>query len=288
MNPHLNMPELPEVQTIVDELRLQLLGRAFTGLETDWAPALATVPLPQFRARLVGQRILEVRRRGKYLLFPLSSGDMLLIHLMMGGHLLVLPSSDPCDQHTHTRFLLDDGRELRFRDVRKLGRAYLVADPTEVLGHLGPEPLGEEFTLHQFRNLIARRRGRLKSLLLNQRFLAGLGNIYADEALFTARLHPLRTADALSEQEVERLYQSIRRVLTHALADQGTTLDDAAYRRPDGRAGNYQNQLQVYGREGEPCALCGTPIQGIVVGGRGTHFCPRCQRWSPAGGLFVG
>ncbi len=278
MNPHLNMPELPEVQTIVDELRPQLLGRVFTGLDTDWAPALATAPLPQFRTRLVGQRILEVRRRGKYLLFSLSSGDTLVIHLMMSGHLPVLPGSEPCDRHIHTRFLLDDGRELRFRDVRKLGRAYLVADPNEVLGHLGPEPLDEGFALHQFRIRIARRRGRLKSLLLNQRFLAGLGNIYADEALFSARLHPLRTADALDNQEIEYLYQSIRRVLTRALVHQGTTLDDAAYQRPNGRVGNYQHRLQVYGREGKPCPLCSTPIQRIVVGGRGTHFCPHCQK----------
>ena len=272
------MPELPEIQTIVDELRPQLLRRVFTGLETDWPPVLITAPLPQFRARLVGQRILEGRRRGKYLLFLLSGGDTLLIHLMMSGHLSILRSSEPCDRHTHTRLLLDDGRELRFRDVRKLGRAYLVADPAEVLGHLGPEPLGEEFTLHRFRDLIARRRGRLKSLLINQRFLAGLGNIYADETLFAARLHPLRAADALSDQEIECLYQSIRRVLSCAVADQGTTLDDAAYRRPDGRAGNYQNQLRVYGREEELCPLCGTSIQRIVVGGRGTHFCPHCQR----------
>jgi len=197
---------------------------------------------------------------------------------MMSGHLSVVPGSEPYDRHTHVRFLLNDGRELRFRDVRKLGRAYLVADPADVLGHLGPEPLDMEFTLHQFRNLIAQRRGRLKSLLLNQRFLAGLGHIYADEALFIAGLHPLRTANTLTDQEIERLYRSIRTVLTHAVAERGTTLDDAAYRRPDGRAGNHQNQLQVYGREGEPCSLCGTPIQRIVVGGRGTRLCPRCQR----------
>ncbi|MEA3345883.1 MAG: bifunctional DNA-formamidopyrimidine glycosylase/DNA-(apurinic or apyrimidinic site) lyase [Chloroflexota bacterium] len=272
------MPELPEVQTTVDELRPQLLGRTFIDLRADWPPTLATAPPSQFRARLVGQRILKTRRRGKYLVFPLSGGDTLLIHLMMSGQLSVVPSSNPCDRHTHTRFLMDDGRELRFRDVRKLGRAYLVADPEEVVGHLGPEPLAEEFTLPQFRRLIARRRGRLKPLLLNQQFLAGLGNIYADETLFAARLHPLRTADTLTEQEIERLYHSIRAVLTRALAHQGTTLDDSAYRRPDGQAGNYQERLQVYGREGEPCFLCGTSIQRIAVSERGTYFCPQCQR----------
>ena len=278
MSLNFNMPELPEVQTIVDELRPQLLGRFFTGLEADWPPALITASLPHFRTRLIGQRILEVQRRGKYLLFSLSSRDVLLIHLMMSGQLFIVPSYEPCDRHTHIRFLLDDGYELRFRDARKLGRVYLVADPDEVLGHLGPEPLADTFTLSRFRTLISRRRGRLKSLLLNQRFLAGLGNIYADEALFAARLHPLRTADSLTEQEVERLYRAIQGVLIRAIAARGTTLDDAAYQRPDGRAGNYQDQLQVYGREGRPCPICGTPIQRIVVGGRGTRFCPHCQR----------
>jgi formamidopyrimidine-DNA glycosylase len=275
------MPELPEVQTIVDELRSQLLGRAFTGLETDWAPALTSGPVPQFRARLVGQRILEVRRRGKYVVLFLSRGDTLLIHLMMSGRLSVLPSSQPCDPHTHARFLLDDRRELRFRDVRKLGRAYLVGDAQEVVGHLGPEPLDDGFTLHQFRDLIARRRGRLKPLLLNQRFVAGLGNIYVDETLFAARLHPLRAADTLDDQETERLYQAIRRVLTRALAHQGTTLGDAGYRRPNGQTGSYQSHLQVYGREGQPCPVCHAAIRRIVVANRGTRLCPQCQGCCP-------
>lgn len=278
MNPHLNMPELPEVQTIADELRPHLLGRSFTGLEADWAAALASAPLTQFRRRLVGQRISEVGRRGKYLQCGLASGDALLIHLMMTGRLSVVPDSEPYDSHTHVRFALDDGKELRLRDVRKLGRVHLVADPDKVLGHLGPEPMAEEFTLERFGNLISRRRGRLKSLLLNQRFLAGLGNIYCDEVLFTAGLHPLRGANSLTEQESERLHQSIQRVLAHAVAQLGTTLGDGGYRRPDGQGGSYQNLLQVYGRAGEPCPLCRTPIQRIVVGNRGTHLCPRCQR----------
>jgi len=275
------MPELPEVQTIVDELRPQLLGRAFTGLEADWAPALATGALAQFRARLIGQRVLGVRRRGKYVVLSLSGGDTLLIHLMMSGCLSVLPGPGACDRHIHIRFLLEDGQELGFRDVRKLGRAYLVGDSEEVVGHLGPEPLDSAFTLDRFRTLIGHRRGRLKSLLLNQSFLAGLGNIYADEALFAARLHPLRTADTLRREEIERLYQSVRHVLVRALADQGTTLGDAAYRRPSDQVGNHQGHLQVYGREARPCPLCSTPIRRIVVGGRGTHFCPDCQRQCP-------
>jgi len=278
MSPHLSMPELPEVQTIVDELRPQLLGRCFTGLRADWAPALATAPLPEFRTRLVGQQILEMSRRGKYLLWALSGGDALLVHLMMTGHLSVVSGCEPYDRHTHVGFRLDDGNELRLRDVRKLGRVYLVADSSQVLGHLGPDPLSEEFTLEAFRDHLDQRRARLKSLLLDQRFLAGLGNIYSDEALFAAAVHPLRTANSLTGQEIPRLYQSIRAVLSRALAHQGTTLDDAAYRRPDGQPGNYQNLLQVYGRAGEPCPLCHASIERIAVGGRGTHLCPRCQR----------
>jgi formamidopyrimidine-DNA glycosylase len=277
MNPYLDMPELPEVQTIVDELRPQLLGRTFTSLDASWSPTLATDPLDRFQARLAGQRILEIGRRGKYLLLSLSDGDTLLIHLMMSGRLSVVPSSEPCDPYSHTRFLLGDGRELRLRDVRKLGRVYLVSDAEKVVGHLGPEPLDDGTTPERFRELIARRRGRLKPLLLNQRFLAGLGNIYADEVLFAARLHPLRTADSLDDQETGRLYRSIRQVLIHALADQGTTLGDVGYQRPDGRTGNYQSRLNVYGRKGQPCLVCSTPVERIVVGGRGTHFCPRCQ-----------
>jgi formamidopyrimidine-DNA glycosylase len=271
------MPELPEVQTVADELRPQLLGRTFTGLEADWAPTLATAPLPGFRARLVGQHVLGVRRRGKYLVFPLCDSDTLLVHLMMSGRLSVVPTSAPCEPYVHTRFLLDDGRELRFRDVRKLGRVYLVSDPDDILGHLGPEPLEESFTLERFRELVTRRHGKLKPLLLNQQFLAGLGNIYADETLFVARLHPLRRADTLSGEEVGRLYEAVRHVLSQAVANRGTTLDDAGYRRPNGQAGNHQHRLQVYGQTGRPCSLCGTPIQRIVVSGRGTHFCSHCQ-----------
>lgn len=276
------MPELPEVQTIVDELRPRLVGRTFVGLQTDWPRALATGSPSEVRARLVGQRIVAIRRRGKYVVLRLSGGDTLLLHLMMSGRLSVPSGSEPCDRHTHVRLPLDDGNELRFRDVRKLGRAYLVGDAREVVGQLGPEPLDEGLTLQQFRDLLARRRGRLKPLLLNQRFLAGLGNIYTDEALFAARLHPLRTADTLDDQETQRLYHAIRGVLARAVADQGTTLGDAAYRRPGGQYGSFQKQLQVYGRTGQSCLACDANIRRIVVGGRGTHFCPHCQKAPPA------
>jgi formamidopyrimidine-DNA glycosylase len=201
----------------------------------------------------------------------------LLIHLKMSGRLRVVQSDEPVDKHVHVVFELDNGMELRFQDVRKFGRVYLVDEVSEVTSRLGPEPLSDEFTLDLFRLLLERRSGRLKSLLLNQEFLAGLGNIYADEALFAARLHPLRKADTLTPEEQEDLYHAIRTVLERAIASRGTTLTDGGYTDIEGQKGAYQDRLAVYGQTGEPCPQCETPIQRIVLGGRSSHFCPHCQ-----------
>jgi formamidopyrimidine-DNA glycosylase len=196
---------------------------------------------------------------------------------MMSGRLHLVPADEPCDAHTRLVLGLDDGWQLRFHDVRKFGRVYLVNDPNLVTARLGPEPLDERFTLEEFSRLLERRRGRLKPLLLNQAFLAGLGNIYADEALFCARLHPLRKADSIESHEQVRLYQAIRTVLANAIARRGTTLDDGGYVDVDGRVGGYRDEIAVYGRDGEPCLCCGAGVERIAVGGRSTHFCPRCQ-----------
>jgi formamidopyrimidine-DNA glycosylase len=201
----------------------------------------------------------------------------LLIHLKMSGQLLVVPVVEPMDEHVHLLLDLDEGLQLRFRDVRKFGRVYLVDHPSEVTTGLGPEPLSADFTLAEFRRLLAPRRGRLKPLLLNQQFLAGLGNIYADEALFASRLHPLRNADTLTPEEQARLHNAIRVVLSHAVESRGTTLGDGGYTDARGEMGAYQEQISVYGRGGEPCLCCQTSIQRIVIGGRSAHFCPRCQ-----------
>jgi formamidopyrimidine-DNA glycosylase len=268
------MPELPEVETIKNDLRQALIGRRFNKVTVHW-PRTVAHPAPEpFQRRLEGQRVLDVGRRGKYLVFRLSGGDYLLIHLKMTGRLLIRETGAAMEPHVRVVFDLDDGRQLRFDDTRKFGRMYLVDDPQTVVGRLGPEPL--DFTLEVFASLIARRRGRLKSLLLNQEFLAGLGNIYADEALFAASLQPLRCANTLTPAEVERLYHGIRHVLRQALARRGTTFD-GRYRDPAGEAGGYQERLAVYRRAGQPCPRCGTPIERLVVGGRGTFFCPRCQ-----------
>jgi formamidopyrimidine-DNA glycosylase len=271
------MPELPEVETIVTGLRGPLIGRTFTGVRVRWENIVARPAVPEFQRRIRGQRILDIRRRGKYLVFDLSRGDCLLIHLKMTGQLTVRPGDAPADQYGHTVFDLDDGRQLRFLDMRKFGRVYLVVDENEVVGSLGPEPLADDFTFSEFVALIRKRKGALKPLLLNQQFIAGIGNIYADEALFVAGVHPQRKADTLTAEEIERLYQAIRQVLRQALADQGTTFD-GAYRRVDGGEGEHQENLKVFRRKGQPCPRCGSAIERIVVGGRGTHFCPCCQK----------
>lgn len=270
------MPELPEVETIKNDLQASLKGRTIVGLRVDWEGCVGRPSVKEFSSQVVGSRIDDVGRRGKFLVFRLSGGLTLLVHLRMTGRLLLSETTAPWEAHTHLCFELNDGRELRFVNVRKFGRLYLVADPEEFLGDLGPEPLDDGFRVEDFRALFANRRGMIKPLLLNQRFIAGLGNIYCDEALFQARIHPQRTADTLTSSDLGRLYRAIRGVLREGIAEQGTTRSD--YVRPDGSEGSHQYSLSVSGRAGEPCVGCGTKIERLVVGGRGTYFCPRCQQ----------
>ena len=274
------MPELPEVETIVRGLWPDLQGRIILAVEVDWPRTVATSSIEVFQQRIAGQRVEAVGRRGKYITLQLSGGDWLLIHLKMTGHLQVIAPGEkdaPPGKHVRAVFFLDDGCQLWFRNPRKFGRLHLTSDPEAVLGNLGPEPLADDFTLGAFVARIRRRHGRLKPLLVNQRFIAGLGNIYADEALFAARLHPQRTADTLSDDEIATLYRAVRHVLRQGVENRGTTLDDRGYRDARGEAGNNQAYVQVYGRTGKPCVRCGTPVQRIVLGGRSAHFCPQCQ-----------
>lgn len=269
------MPELPEVETVARGLA-PLIGRTFTGVTVAWPRTIAYPQVGEFKENIAGRRVESVGRRGKYVVIGLDQG-CLLIHLKMSGRLRIAPASVPPGKHAHTLFDLDNDRQLRFYDTRKFGRVYLVDDPEQVTARLGPEPLSDEFTLARFRQRLARRSGRLKSLLMNQQFLAGVGNIYADEALFAARLHPLRKADSLSPAEQARLYEAIRSILSRAIASRGTTLDDGGYRDATGQAGAYQDQIAVYGRKGSPCPMCQTPIERMRIGGRSSHFCPQCQ-----------
>ncbi|MBM4142585.1 MAG: bifunctional DNA-formamidopyrimidine glycosylase/DNA-(apurinic or apyrimidinic site) lyase [Lentisphaerae bacterium] len=274
------MPELPEVETVVRELRAAgLPGRRILRARTSWAGVVDRPAARAFRRRLRGARIESVTRRAKYIVFRLSTGDALLAHLRMTGRFSLDPARSPRDAHERAAFELDDGRELRFSDTRKFGRFHLTADPGGVLDALGPEPLDRAFTAGRLRALLAGRRAMLKPLLLNQAFLAGLGNIYADEALWDAGLGPRRHAHTLRAEESKRLYRAIRRVLRRGVRNMGTTLGRGltAYRRVRGQSGANRSRLRVFRRTGLPCPRCGEPIRRIVVSQRSTHFCPRCQ-----------
>ncbi len=265
------MPELPEVETIVNHLRPDLVGRTITAVQLRWPRHTPDPALVQ--DRLPGRSVTGLERRGKFVVMRLDPSDLtLLVHLGMSGRLTVAPRGEEPDRHTHTILTWDDGSRLHFSDSRKFGRLYLVADPATVLGRLGPEPLSETFTPHWLAQQLARRRRVIKSLLLDQTFLAGLGNIYADESLHRAGVDPRRPADTLSPEEVAALQGSIQEVLAEAIRHQGTTLD---WVYPEG---GMQLRLRVYGRGGQPCPACGTPVERAVLGQRSTHFCPACQR----------
>jgi formamidopyrimidine-DNA glycosylase len=271
------MPELPEVETVARGLQASLVGRVIVRTEILWVRSVAAPDPTAFSQRVKNQSVEAVERRGKWLAITLGSGDTLLIHLRMTGRLVV--ESHPCLDRRHLRavFLLDNGQRLSFVDQRKFGRLHLTAHPQEILGSLGPEPLSTTFTPDRFREMLLQRHGRIKPLLLDQHFVAGLGNIYTDEALWKAGIHPLRQANTLSGEEVRRLHAAIQAVLRAAIASGGTTLQDEAYQRIDGRAGEYSERLAVYGRDGQRCPRCAETITRITVGQRGTHFCPHCQ-----------
>jgi len=271
------MPELPEVETVARGLDERLTGRTVTGVDVRWKRSIRAPDPVTFADRLVGQSVTGVQRRGKWIMVELDSGDALLVHLRMTGQLLVEPAGSPDGDYTRVVIHLDEEHRLRFSDMRKFGRLILTEDADEVLGDLGPEPLADDFTVERFRRMLAQRRGRIKSLLLNQYFLAGLGNIYVNEALWQAHIHPLRAANSLSAEEAERLYSAIRSVLRAAIEAGGTTLDNGNFKQANGEAGAFVSQLQIYGREGELCACCEAPIERITVGQRGTYFCPCCQ-----------
>ncbi len=272
------MPELPEVETLARALRNSLIGRQIVRADVHWARAVITPSSSSaFADQVPGHRIRDVRRRGKWLMFALDGSKWLLIHLRMSGRLVVEEAEVPEDPHTRVLLHLDDGQQLRFSDPRKFGRMALVDDPEEILSGLGPDPLDPALTPRDLWEMLRGKRARLKPLLMDQRLLAGLGNIYADEALWEAGLHPLRRSDTLSEEEAERLHRAVRRVLEAAIARQGTTLPDRRYLLPDGRPGEFASHLAVYGREGKPCPRCGAEIVRVRLGGRSAHFCPRCQ-----------
>jgi formamidopyrimidine-DNA glycosylase len=276
------VPELPEVETVVRGLRASLPGRTILEVrlgKTDFIDD--PVALAE---RLPGSRICNVTRLGKFVSIDLVSNGpatglaepcYLVIHLGMTGQLTTRHSGDPVAPHTHVFFALDDGRELRYTDIRRFGRILLVPESriAEFRNHLGAEPL--EITLEEFRARFGLRRARVKALLLDQRVLRGVGNIYADESLFRARIHPARIASNLTQTQLTALHQSVRKILTAAIRLRGSSISD--YVDSDGNRGEFQLRHRVYQRDGKPCVRCRVKIRRMIVAGRSSHFCPRCQ-----------
>ncbi len=295
------MPELPEVETVARDLDAWVSGATITDAEVRWDRTIRhPQPAEHFVAEIIGATIRRVGRRAKTVLLHLADGRVMTVALRMTGAIIVAPRGTPDDRYARVVFRLADGRELRYRDVRKFGRIGLwpggglrsvgggrgrrsrrVGEGTprfrigEVFSGHGPEPLSRGFTAARFAERLQGRSARIKTLLLDQSFIAGVGNIYADEALWRARIHPLRRADTLGPAEIRRLHRSVRQVLRQGIANRGASFSD--YVGADGEPGANAERLAVYRRTDEPCLRCGRPIRRIVVGQRSTHFCPRCQ-----------
>jgi len=278
------MPELPEVETVRAKLAPVLTGRRFDSVEIADARLVRPYEPAEVAAELTGEQVAAVERRGKYLIVRFESGRALLIHLRMTGSLRAAGANGlEDDAHRRAVVRLDNGSDVAYRDVRRFG-TWLLLEPGELdeylASRLGEEPFDALFTTARLGERLRKRRAPIKAALLDQRTLAGMGNIYVDEALWRARIHPLRPAESLDRNELRRLHRAIRAALEHGIARQGSTLRD--YRLPDGGEGGMQHEFKVYGRGDEPCDRCGTPIAKSRVGGRGTWFCPACQPERPA------
>ena len=262
------MPELPEVESVRRGLEPLVVGKKIIDYKVFWKNSVEN------NLELIkNQRIESIQRRGKYLGFNISIG-YLVIHLRMAGRIGV--GTEDMEKYVTVKFKLDDGNEMRLIDYRKFGRVWFVNKFEEAVGHLGPEPLSNEFNVEILKKLISKRKGMMKPLLLNQRFVAGLGNIYVDESLFRAGIHPTEKANKIDSKRIEKLYKGIIEVLTESLNFGGTTF--ISFVGTDGRPGEYRQKLKVFNRKGESCFICGTEIKKIFVCQRGTHFCPSCQK----------
>jgi len=267
------MPELPEVETIKNELIPYVVGRRISGVKLFWERIVRTPSVDEFTREIVGQEIIGLSRRGKYLFFHLGGGKLLVMHMKMTGSLIMDPADD---RFTRAIIYFDDGTAMHFWDPRKFGVMWLADNASAVAAKLGPEPLESDFTPEVLAKLLKNRTAPVKPVLLDQSIIAGIGNMYADEALFDAKIHPLKTAGSLSKTEIARLHTSILRVLKKALTGKGASVRN--YIRPDGQPGTAHDEFNVAHGVGKNCPNCGTAIQRIVVRGRGTYLCPICQK----------
>lgn len=274
------MPELPEVETVVRDLRAaRLSGRTILSVAVYW-PAMVAGPVREFCRQLEGRTIQALSRRGKFIVVKLSDGWSLLVHLRMTGQFRLALPTDLREKHEHLVLTIDDGRQIRYRDTRKFGRWRLVRDIASHLSQLGPEPLSPGFSPARLQQALSRRSGMLKPLLLNQQVVAGLGNIYVDEALWEAGLHPRQSVAALAAADFRRLHAAIRLVLRRGIRARGTTLGygKTNFRGLQEREGGNQRSLKVFRRTGEECPRCGTSIERLRVAQRSSHVCPVCQQ----------
>ena len=284
--------ELPEVEVMRRDLEKDVVGRRIKEVEVRPSPnSLRTIRRhnkpgkrsvrKEFASRLIGRKVIKVERKGKYLLMHLDGGDVLVVHFGMSGQFLRANKRQALPQHTHVVMEFMQGGDLRYVDPRTFGEMF-VASADELgkvkeLDHIAIDPLEDTFTWQEFSYELSRRASKLKPLLMDQKFISGLGNIYSDEVLFAAGLRHDHMSNQLSAQEVRRLYRAMREVLQDAVRGRGTTLDDEAYLDLFGRPGEFERELKVYGRKGLPCRRCRTPIQSVSVGGRRSYFCPQCQ-----------
>jgi formamidopyrimidine-DNA glycosylase len=289
------MPELPEVQTTVDGLRKKVLQRAFIDVWSDWGKIVKKPNFSNFKKDIEGKKIVDITRRGKNIIFELSGGYSLLVHQKMTGHFLlgiwkiidnkvILPKAGPLSEKIntflHLIFFLDDGSMMGLSDVRKFAKIELwkkeELENSEYFKNIGPDPLDKGMNYKIFRNIISKKKGAIKKILMDQSLISGVGNIYSDEALWRARIHPLRTVSSLTDNDFQAIYKSIVFVLNKGIELGGESFSD--YRNTEGERGNFDIERKVYRREGEKCSICNATIKRIKIGGRSAHFCPNCQQ----------
>jgi formamidopyrimidine-DNA glycosylase len=287
------MPELPEVETIVRDLRKEIVGRSFVDVWTDTESLIKKDNFISFKKNIVGRKIMSIERRGKNILIGLDDDNILLIHQKLSGHLLlgnwkfkdnilVTPegplSDDPMNRFVHVIFYLDNKEQLALSDLRKFAKIAFLnkSEVEEELSNLGPEPLEDDFTFEKFKNLFIKKKGKIKQVLMDQAFIVGIGNIYASEILFKSKIYPEEKIENLKEGDFKNIYNATRNILNESIKLKGDSFAD--FRTIYGEKGGFHNMLKVYQRKGKDCVICGTKIERINLGGRGSFFCPNCQK----------